>query len=82
MWYEEKEKRKRDERILIYATKENKKRWEKTFPDFEVKNYEEALMLLLDLYEAASRFFNEKRLKVLVKKMREMGEYRLRIAEG
>ena len=69
----------RTERIIIYASKENKKRWERTFPDFETKNYEEALMLLLDLYESVAAYFGEKRLKELVEKMRALKGVRLKV---
>lgn len=69
----------RTERIVIYASRESKNRWLKTVPDLDARNYEEALMLLLDLYEAAAEAFGERRIRALAKKIREMGEYRLRV---
>lgn len=59
----------RDQRIVIYCTEETKKRWKTLFVSMKVRNYEEALNRLLDLYEILSKAMKEKRLVDLVEKV-------------
>jgi len=68
---EEVEKKPRDRRIIVYVNQENLQRWRHSFLDMGVKNYEEALMLLLDVYEILSKQFGTKNLKEIIKKLNE-----------
>ena len=70
----------RTERVIVYVTPDSKKRWRKALVDMEVRSGGEALELLLDLYEAASEYLGERRLRELVEKMRGMPGVRLRVA--
>ena len=62
----------RDERIIIYTSKERKKKWEKTVIDMEVKNYEEALLGLLELYELSAKYLGTRRIDEMIKKLNEV----------
>jgi len=62
----------REYRIIIYLTEEHLKRWKKTYVDMEAKNYEEALMKLLDLYELAAMYLGTRRIDDLIKKLNDV----------
>ena len=62
----------REERIIIYASRENKKRWERLYVDMDARNYEEALMLLLDIYELSRKYLGLTRLEDIKKKLEEI----------
>ena len=68
------EKPQRDKRIIVYVNEANLIRWKKLFIDMSCKNYEDALMRLLDLYELCAKVFEEKKLDELLKKLREVLE--------
>jgi len=62
----------RDERVIIYCTKEHKKLWEKATVDMEVSNYEEAMVKLIQLYELTSKYLKEKRIDELIKRLNDV----------
>ena len=62
----------REERIIIYCNPDHKERWESTYPKFGVKNYEEALMMLLDIYDLLVRYLGVKKLPEIKKKLEEL----------
>ena len=68
------EKPQRDKRIIVYVNEANLIRWKKLFIDMSCKNYEDALMRLLDLYELCAKVFEERKHDELVKKVREVLE--------
>lgn len=72
-YYEEVEiKPPREERIIIYATKETKTRWQKLAIDADVKNYEDFANLLLDIYELSAKYLGERRIEELKRKLEEI----------
>jgi len=62
----------RDKRIIVYMNEKNLVRWKKLYIDMNCRNYEDALMKLLDLYELSSRYLNEKKIDELIKKLNEL----------
>ena len=62
----------REYRIIIYLNEANLKRWKKLYVDMDVKNYEEALMKLLDLYELSSKYLGARRIDELIKKLNDV----------
>jgi len=70
---EEKEKREpRNYRTIIYLTERDYIRWKSTLPKLGVKNMEEALMLLLDLYEIMAKFVQKEKLRDVVEEAKKM----------
>jgi len=70
---EEKEKREpRNFRTIIYLTEKDYIRWKSTLPKLGVKNMEEALMLLLDLYEIMAKFVQKEKLRDVVEEAKKM----------
>lgn len=69
----------RDQRIIIYCTRDNKKRWEKAFIDMDERNYEEALMKLIDLYYLAADRLGVTRLDDVIEKLRNTLESTIKI---
>ena len=62
----------RDKRIIVYLNEKNLVRWKKVFVDMSCRNYEDALMKLLDLYELSSKYLNERKIDELIKKLNEL----------
>ncbi len=62
----------REERIIIYATKTTKQRWQKAVVDMEVRNYEEALNKLMDLYVLSSRYLQLSRIDDIIRRLHEI----------
>jgi hypothetical protein len=49
----------RNRRIIIYVNELNERKWRKLFIDMKARNYEEALMKLLDIYELLVTYLQE-----------------------
>lgn len=62
----------REERIIIYASRETKRRWQKLAIDAETKNYEEFANRLLDLYELTAQYLGEKKIDDLIRRLQEI----------
>jgi len=62
----------RNRRIITYVNENNLIRWKKLYIDMNCRNYEDALMKLLDLYELSSRYLNERRIDELIKKLNDL----------
>jgi hypothetical protein len=62
----------RTRRLIFYVNEENEKRWKKLFVDMNVKNYEEALMRLLDIYEYLAKQFGTTKLDEIKRKLEEV----------
>ena len=74
-WRRKKEEEKREPRSLrtiIYLTEKDYVRWKSTLPKLGVKNMEEALMLLLDLYEIMAKFVQKEKLRDVVEEAKKM----------
>ena len=74
-WRRKKEEEKREPRNLrtiIYLTEKDYIRWKSTLPKLGVKNMEEALMLLLDLYEVMAKFVQKEKLRDVVEEAKKM----------
>ena len=65
----------KSERIIIYCTKDTKKRWVSLAIDLEM-NYEELLNALMDLYEAMSNYMNDKDIKRITNAFKKKVELR------
>ena len=59
----------RSNRIVIWCTVETKRRWRASLVDMGVRNSEEALNGLLDLYDLMSTIVGERRVGELLKKI-------------
>jgi len=62
----------RTRRLIFYVNEENEKRWKKLFVDMNVKNYEDALMKLLDIYEYLVKQFGVTKIDEIRKKLEEV----------
>jgi len=62
----------RNRRAIIYMNESNLVRWRKLYIDMSCRNYEDALMKLLDLYELSSKYLNERKIDELIKKLNDI----------
>jgi hypothetical protein len=71
----------RDNRIIIYVTEESKKRFKKLYVDMGARNYEDALMKLLDIYEILSKKLSTTKLDEIKKQLEAISEIKLKVVE-
>lgn len=62
----------RNERIIIYVNEVNKRRFQRLYVDMGVKNYEEALTQLLDIYELCCKNLRTTKLEDIKSKLSEL----------
>jgi hypothetical protein len=75
------EKVQRNNRIIIYVTEESKKRFKKLYVDMGARNYEDALMKLLDIYEILSKKLSTTKLDEIKKQLESISEIKLKVVE-
>jgi len=65
----------RNERIVIYASKNTKKEWMRTIIDTESRNSEEAIIKLITLYRLSTKYFGINDVDQLIEMLKEqLGE--------
>jgi hypothetical protein len=75
------EKVQRNNRIIIYVTEESKKRFKRLYVDMGARNYEDALMKLLDIYEILSKKLSTTKLDEIKKQLEAISEIKLKVVE-
>jgi hypothetical protein len=71
----------RNNRIIIYVTEESKKRFKRLYVDMGARNYEDALMKLLDIYEILSKKLSTTKLDEIKKQLEAISEIKLKVVE-
>jgi hypothetical protein len=69
----------RDMRLIFYVNSENKKRFRKLYIDMGSRNYEDALMKLLDIYEILSRKLGTTNLDEIKRSLEQLLELRVKL---
>jgi len=71
----------RNMRLIFYVNSENKKRFRKLYLDMGVKNYEDALVKLLDIYEILSRKLGTTNLDEIKRSVEQLLELRVKVVK-